>query len=113
MHLMKSLQPISLTTERSKKMTTLKKTAEKKPAAQKLVTEKKVPAIGVVKERKPVAAKPRASKKVTAASKVSEEERKKMIADNAYFRAQRRNFSPDGIEEDWLEAEAEVTKNLI
>ena len=94
-------------------MTILKKTAVKKPAAQKLVTEKKVPAIGVIKEKKPVVTKPRASKKVTAVSKVSEDERKKMIADNAYFRAQRRNFSPDGIEEDWLEAEAEVTKNLI
>jgi len=98
---------------KNKKMTILKKTAVKKPAAQKLVTEKKVPAIGVIKEKKPVVTKPRASKKVTAVSKVSEDERKKMIADNAYFRAQRRNFSPEGIEEDWLEAEAEITKKLI
>lgn len=94
-------------------MTTLKKTAEKKPAAKKLVAEKKVPAIILTKEKKVVATKPRASKKVTVTAKVSDEERKKMIADNAYFRAQRRNFSPEGIEEDWLEAEAEVTKNLI
>ena len=94
-------------------MTILKKAAEKKPAVQKLVKEKKVPAIGVIKEKKPVSAKPRVSKKVTVASKVSEDERKKMIADNAYFRAQRRNFSPEGIEEDWLEAEAEITKKLI
>jgi hypothetical protein len=94
-------------------MTTLKKTAEKKPAAKKLAKEKKVPAIILPKEKKVVATKPRASKKVTATAKVSEDERKKMIADNAYFRAQRRNFSPEGIEEDWLEAEAEVTKNLI
>lgn len=94
-------------------MTILKKTVEKKPATQKLVTEKKVPAIGVVNEKKPVTTKPRASKKVTTAPKVSEDDRQKMIADNAYFRAQRRNFSPEGIEEDWLEAEAEVTRNLI
>jgi hypothetical protein len=94
-------------------MTILKKTAEKKPAAKKLVSEKKVPAIGVTKEKKAVATKPRASKKITATSKVSDDERKKMIADNAYYRAQRRNFSPEGIEEDWLEAEAEVNKNLI
>lgn len=94
-------------------MTTLKKTAEKKTAAQKQVTEKKVPAIGVIKEKKTVPTKPRASKKGAAASKVSEDERMKMIADNAYYRAQRRNFSPEGIEEDWLEAEAEVNKNLI
>ena len=72
-----------------------------------------MPAIGLIKEKKPAATKPRVSKKVTATSKVSEDERKKMIADNAYYRAQRRNFSPEGIEEDWLEAEAEVTKNLI
>ena len=94
-------------------MTTLKKIAEKKPAVQKLVTEKKVPAIGLIKEKKLVTTKPRASKKVTATAKVSDDERKKMIADNAYYRAQRRNFSPEGIEEDWLEAEAEVTKKLI
>ncbi len=89
-------------------MTILKKIAD-----QKLVTEKKVPAIGVVKEKKLVTTKPQALKKVTATYKVSEDELKKMIADNAYYRAQRRNFSPEGIEEDWLEAEIEVTKNLI
>ena len=94
-------------------MTIIKTTVAKKPAAQKLVTEKKVPAISVTKEKKPVSAKPRAPKKATTAPQVSEDDRKKMIADNAYFRAQRRNFSPEGIEEDWLEAEAEVTRNLI
>ena len=109
---MKSPLPISPTTGKNQQMTILKKTAEKKPATQKLVTEKKVPAIGVIKEKKAAVSKPRATKKVASAPKVSEDERKRMIADNAYFRAQRRNFSPEGIEEDWLEAEAEVTRNL-
>ena len=94
-------------------MTILKKTVEKKQAAQKLVTEKKVPAIGLTKEKKPTVTKPRASKKLIVTPTLSEDARKKMIADNAYFRAQRRNFSPEGIEEDWLEAEAEINRNLI
>lgn len=44
---------------------------------------------------------------------ISPEERSKMIADNAYFRAQRRNFSVEGIESDWLDAESEVNSWLI
>lgn len=40
--------------------------------------------------------------------KISEEERRQMIAISAYFRAQRRNFTPGFEQEDWLAAEAEV-----
>jgi len=36
-----------------------------------------------------------------------------MIAENAYYRAQRRDFNPDGIEADWLEAEAEINQRLV
>ena len=36
------------------------------------------------------------------------QERERMIATAAYFRAQRRGFAPGHEEEDWLQAEAEV-----
>jgi len=43
---------------------------------------------------------------------VSETERRKMIADAAYFRAQSRDFESGHEVEDWLEAEAEVDRKL-
>lgn len=43
---------------------------------------------------------------------VSEEERRQMIASNAYFRAQRRNFCPGEEANDWLSAEAEIDAML-
>lgn len=71
-------------------------------------------------EEKPVAAPPapRARAKSTGArarkkgadspARVSEDERRGMIAEAAYLRAERRGFSPGGEEEDWLAAEGEV-----
>lgn len=44
--------------------------------------------------------------------KISAEERNEMIANTAYFRAERRNFTPGCEVHDWLAAEAEV-KNLL
>jgi hypothetical protein len=44
--------------------------------------------------------------------RVSEEERRDMIARAAYFRAERRNFAPGHEEEDWVAAEAEVDREL-
>ena len=38
----------------------------------------------------------------------SEDERRRMIAEAAYFRAARRGFAPGGELEDWLAAEREV-----
>jgi hypothetical protein len=37
-----------------------------------------------------------------------EQERWAMIAENAYYRAERRGFLPGYEEEDWLAAEAEI-----
>ena len=39
---------------------------------------------------------------------LSAEERRAMIAENAYLRAERRGFAPGHETEDWLAAEAEV-----
>ena len=44
--------------------------------------------------------------------RVSEEERRAMIARAAYFRAERRNFAPGQELEDWVAAEAEVDREL-
>jgi hypothetical protein len=43
---------------------------------------------------------------------VSAEERRRMIAQAAYFRAERRNFAPGHELEDWVAAEAEVDRQL-
>ncbi|MGZ8262305.1 MAG: DUF2934 domain-containing protein [Methylotenera sp.] len=40
--------------------------------------------------------------------KISAEEHRKMIANNAYYRAERRNFTSGYEKDDWLAAEAEV-----
>jgi hypothetical protein len=43
---------------------------------------------------------------------VTEEERHQLIADAAYFRAERRSFAPGGELEDWFGAETEVEIRL-
>jgi hypothetical protein len=43
---------------------------------------------------------------------LSAEEREQMIAQAAYYRAQKRNFEPGRELEDWLEAEAELNAQL-
>jgi len=43
---------------------------------------------------------------------VSAEERRDLIARAAYFRAERRNFTPGHALEDWVAAEAEVDREL-
>jgi len=42
----------------------------------------------------------------------SAEERQRMIATAAYLRAERRGFAPGHETEDWLEAEAEIDRQL-
>ena len=39
---------------------------------------------------------------------MSEQSRRAMIAEAAYYHAERRGFAPGGEEQDWLRAEAEV-----
>ena len=55
----------------------------------------------------PRAAPPRV-KAASHAAGVSAEDRRAMIAENAYLRAERRGFVPGGEESDWLAAEQEV-----
>jgi hypothetical protein len=44
--------------------------------------------------------------------KISPERRLQMIAEAAYFRAERRGFAPGAESRDWLESEAEIGKLL-
>jgi DUF2934 family protein len=44
---------------------------------------------------------------------VSAEERLSMIAQAAYYRAERRNFAPGHELEDWVAAEGEVDRKLV
>jgi hypothetical protein len=77
---------------------------------QKLLTKEVLPALVLGGQAK---AKSRAGKKSqNSVCKISEEERRQMIATSAYFRAQCRNFSPGDEESDWLVAESEINDML-
>ena len=64
--------------------------------------------------RKAPAAKPRAPRKAPAGLRlpVSAEERWRMVAEAAYYIAQRRGFAAGDATQDWLAAEAEVEARL-
>jgi len=47
------------------------------------------------------------------AARVSADERRRMIAEAAYYRAARRGFAPGDPDRDWIEAEAEIDAWLI
>lgn len=64
------------------------------------------------KERTGGAAAARAAPSAGTASAVTPQARWQMIAEAAYFRAQKRGFAPGGEIEDWLEAETEVDRQL-
>jgi hypothetical protein len=46
-------------------------------------------------------------------TEVTPEERAHMIAEAAYYRAERRGFAPGHELEDWLAAEAEIDRELV
>ena len=47
-------------------------------------------------------------KQTTVKRTITPEERRKMIAERAYFNAEKRRFAPGQEEQDWLEAEKKV-----
>ncbi len=55
---------------------------------------------------------PQAADTKKAPGKVTPEERYRMIAEAAYFRAQQRGFEGGDPAKDWLEAEAEIDRKL-
>lgn len=80
-----------------------KKTAAK-PAAKKAAA---------AAPHKPTAkSAPNRTARVDTQSRVTQEERRKMIAEAAYLRAERRGFMGGDPTEDWLSAEAEIDQIL-
>ncbi len=79
-----------------------KKAAPKKANTDKQSVKKEAPA-------KKAAAKPRSKKaSATAAAQISHEERSRLIAEAAYYKAAARNFAAGDSVRDWLDAEAEI-----
>jgi len=55
-----------------------------------------------------VTTRKRSAEKQTAGAKIVPEQRQQLIAQAAYFIAERRGFAPGDEVEDWLQAEAEI-----
>ena len=64
----------------------------------------------LVTEKSPVQTSMEPSAGLEAAAAVSPEERRRMIAEAAYFRAERRGFAVGGELDDWIQAEGEVDR---
>jgi N-acetylmuramoyl-L-alanine amidase CwlA len=94
----------------SKKKSTAKKAvAKKKAVVKKKATVKKKAAV-----KKKAIAKPRSPKKTTAKAgirRISADERRHMIAEAAYLRAESQGFVSDHLH-DWLAAEVAVDRAL-
>lgn len=88
-------------------------------------TTKAAEAVKVVAKKAPVAKSEKAAapkaKAATAARKpaaakakksVTPEQRYLMICEAAYYKAERRGFSPENEIQDWLDAEAEINRQL-
>jgi len=88
-------------------------TVTKKAAAKKAPARKTAPK-AAVPEAAPSIAEPLPERPVTlkSAAEVTPEERYRMVQEAAYYRAERRNFTPGHAAEDWAAAEAEVDEML-
>jgi hypothetical protein len=53
---------------------------------------------------------PESEQRAASPSSVADASRQKMIAEAAYYRAEKRGFEPGREVDDWLEAEAEITQ---
>jgi hypothetical protein len=80
------------------------KPAKANATAKKTATQKTDPAAAVKKTPAP---RKSAEKKAISKTPVSGEQRYRMIAEAAYFRAESRNFESDPVR-DWIEAERDI-----
>ena len=80
------------------------KTPSKKTKATPKMTDH---GVTVAVKSKQVRAK---KKRLVARSSISAQERQMLVAQAAYFRAERRGFAPGGELQDWVEAEAELLR---
>jgi len=93
-----------------------RKTTRKKTAAPKGAAEKTGPAPAAASTRPAGATAPippAAAAERPGRGALSQEERRRMIAESAYYRAQRRGFHAGDPNRDWIEAEAEIDAMLI
>ena len=101
------------------------RSAPKKPTTRSPKPKKKTPESGKTSRGAKSAARPRtrtaaktAPKKTVAAkaergsATISREQRQAMVAEAAYFMAERRGFAGGDPEQDWREAEAEINTLL-
>lgn len=94
---------------------TKKVSATSKPAEAVKTATKKAAAAKVAKAAAPKAKAATAAKKPAAAKakkSVTPEQRYLMICEAAFYKSERRGFSPEYEIQDWLDAEAEINKML-
>ncbi len=97
--------------EKAVRKTTAKSPAKKDTTAKKAAGKKAAPAAKstAAVPAKPAAPRPRKPK--ANGGTVTPEQRWRMIAEAAYFRAEQSNFLSDSVR-DWLEAEREIDAKL-
>lgn len=83
--------------------------ASAKPAAKKAPAK---PAAAKTTAAKPVSSKVTANKPKAPKLKVTPEQRHFMIAEAAYYRAERRGFEGGYEWQDWMDAEAEIERMI-
>jgi hypothetical protein len=85
-----------------------------KPRRRNFMPTEKTPASTPARKRAPRKSVTAAAKSATTvASFVGPETRTALIAEAAYFRAEKRGFAPGHEAEDWLSAEREVDDRLM
>ena len=94
---------VTKATSASAKSVEKKAVAAKKPAAAKVAASK--PAAPKTAEKKP------AAKRAAKAMNVTAEQRYRMVAEAAYFRAESNQFMSDPVR-DWIEAESDIAALL-
>jgi hypothetical protein len=90
-----------------KKATAKRKTVAKKAVSRKSVSKKTVAKKSVAKAD----AKKTATTRKTQRKKLSIDKRRRLIAEAAYLKAERREFDGGDPIEDWLEAETEIDRS--
>ena len=99
-------KPVSAVAETKSKA----KTKTVKPAVAKAAAK---PKVAKVKEAAPVASKAAAKSRVKASNPaISAEQRYRMVAEAAYYIAERRNFAPGDAAADWAQAEMQIVALL-
>ena len=104
-----SIMAITPSTAKKKVAPVAAKPAVKKPAAAKVAAPKK--AVTVAPKKAAAPKKPVAKSATTAKSKITPEQRYRMVAEAAYYHAERHGFTGDQVQ-DWIAAEAEIAALL-